>query len=85
MHIPKQLLLYCCFLMLAACARQDKPVGDDVRQMMRAQIYDKSAASKPVNEPIPREGMKAQIAIDKYLEVGKQKKQANNININLGN
>ena len=85
MHITKLVLFYLC-LMLTACAGQDTRMGDDVRHMQRAQIYDKSAPLDPVDKPIPLQGMKAQIAVDKYLEKGGQKKQINNaINISVGN
>ena len=84
-HITK-LVLFNLFLMLSACVGQDRPMGDDVRAVQRAQIYDNSAGFEPDIKPIPQDGQKAQIVIDTFWEVGKQQKQIHNaIDINVGN
>lgn len=84
-HITKLVLFY-LFLMLSACAGQDRQFGDDVRAMQSAQIYDNSAGYEPVLNPVPQDGQKAQIVIDTFWEVGRQQKQIHNaIDINVGN
>jgi len=74
------------FIMLSACASQDLHLGEDLKSMQREQVYDKYAALKPVVEPVPQDGKKAQIVIDTFWEVGRQQKQINNnVDINVGN
>lgn len=74
------------FIMLSACASQDLHLGEDLKSMQREQVYDKYAAMKPVKDPVPQDGQKAQIVIDTFWEVGRQKKQIHNsIDINVGN
>ena len=73
-------------IMLSACATQDLHLGEDVKSMQQEQVYDKYAAIKPVKEPVPQDGQKAQIVIDTFWEVGRQQKQIHNsIDINVGN
>lgn len=84
-HVTKLVWFY-LFLMLSACAGQDRHFGDAVRDIQSAQIYNKSAALDPVVRPVPQDGQKAQIVIDTFWEVGRQQKQINNaIDINVGN
>lgn len=74
------------FIMLSACASQDLHLGEDLKSMQHEQVYDKYAALKPVVEPVPQDGKKAQIVIDTFWEVGRQQKQINNnVDINVGN
>ncbi|RKZ62231.1 MAG: hypothetical protein DRQ44_11145 [Gammaproteobacteria bacterium] len=74
------------FIMLSACATQDMHLGEDVKSMQHAQVYDQYAAMKPVKDPVPQDGQKAQIVIDTFWEVGRQQKQIHNsIDINVGN
>jgi len=74
------------FIMLSACASQDLHLGEDLKSMQREQVYDKYAALKPVVEPVPQDGKKAQIVIDTFWEVGRKQKQINNnVDINVGN
>ena len=74
------------FIMLSACATQDMHLGEDVKSMQHAQVYDQYAAIKPVRDPVPQDGQKAQIVIDTFWEVGRQQKQIHNsIDINVGN
>jgi len=81
-----KLVLFYLFIMLSACAGQDRNFGDDVRYMQSAQIYNKSAALDPVTTPVPQDGQKAQIVIDTFWEVGRQQKTIHNaIDINVGN
>ena len=83
--ITKLVVCY-LFIMLSACAGHDRRFGDGLRNMQHAQVYDKYAALKPVAKPIPQDGQKAQIVIDTFWEVGRQKKQIHNaIDINVGN
>lgn len=73
-------------IMLSACATQDLNLGEDVNSMQNEQVYDKYAAIKPVKEPVPQDGQKAQIVIDTFWEVGRQQRQIHNsIDINVGN
>jgi hypothetical protein len=73
-------------IMLSACATQDLNLTEDVKSMQREQVYDRYAAIKPVNDPVPQDGQKAQIVIDTFWEVGRQQKQIHNsIDINVGN
>ena len=73
-------------IMLSACATQDLNLREDVKSMQSAQVYDKYAAIKPVKEPVPQDGQKAQIVIDTFWEVGRQQKAIHNsIDINVGN
>ena len=73
-------------IMLSACATQDLNLGEDVKSMQNEQVYDKYAAIKPVKEPVPQDGQKAQIVIDTFWEVGRQQRQIHNsIDINVGN
>jgi hypothetical protein len=74
------------FLTLSACASQDTRFGDSVRHVQDAQIYNKSAALAPESAPVPQDGQKAQIVIDTFWEVGRERKQIHNaIDINVGN
>ena len=74
------------FILLSACASQDLHVGEDVKSMQHAQVYDKYAAMTPIKDPVPQDGQKAQIVIDTFWEVGRQQKQIHNsIDINVGN
>jgi len=75
------------FIMLSACVTsQDLHLGEDLKSMQREQVYDKYAALKPVVEPVPQDGKKAQIVIDTFWEVGRKQKQINNnVDINVGN
>jgi hypothetical protein len=74
------------FIMLSACASQDLHLGEDLKSMQREQVYDKYAALKPLHDPIPQDGQKAQIVIDTFWEVGRHQKQINNnVDINVGN
>ena len=73
-------------LLLSACASQDTRFGEEVRHVTNAQIYDKSAALAPDSAPVPQDGKKAQIVIDTYWEVGRERKEINNaIDIDVGN
>jgi hypothetical protein len=73
-------------ILLSACASQDTHFGDSVRHVNNAQIYDKTAALSPDIEPVPQDGKKAQIVIDTYWEVGRERKEINNaIDIDVGN
>lgn len=79
-------ILFGLLIMLSACATQDLHLGEDLKSMQHAQVYDKYAALRPLDEPIPQDGQKAQIVIDTFWEVGRQQKQINNsIDINVGN
>jgi hypothetical protein len=81
-----KLTLIGLFIMLSACASQDLHLGEDVKSMQQAQVYDKYAALRPLQDPIPQDGQKAQIVIDTFWEVGRQQKQIHNsIDINVGN
>ena len=79
-------ILISLILMLSACATKSLHLGEDVKSMQYAQVYDKYAAIKPVRDPVPQDGQKAQIVIDTFWEVGRQQKQIHNsIDINVGN
>ena len=81
-----KLILMGLIIMLPACATKDLHPGDDLKSMQHAQVYDKYAAIKPVKDPVPQDGQKAQIVIDTFWEVGRQQKQIHNsIDINVGN
>ena len=81
-----KLILLGLLIMLSACVSQELHLGEDVRSMQREQVYDKYAAIKPVKDPVPQDGQKAQIVIDTFWEVGRQQKQIHNsIDINVGN
>ena len=57
-----------------------------MKNIQQAQVYDKYAALRPLKDPIPQDGQKAQIVIDTFWEVGRQQKQIHNsIDINVGN
>jgi hypothetical protein len=79
-------VLIALFILLSACATKDLHLGEDVNSMQHAQVYDQYAAIKPVKDPVPQDGQKAQIVIDTFWEVGRQQKQIHNsIDINVGN
>jgi hypothetical protein len=79
-------ILFGLLIMLSACATQDLHLGEDLKSVQHAQVYDKYAALRPLDDPIPQDGQKAQIVIDTFWEVGRQQKQIHNsIDINVGN
>lgn len=73
------------FILLSACATKDLHLGDDVKSMQREQVYNDNAAISPVSDPVPQDGQKAQVVIDKYRGLDKQKNANKNAALTIAN